>query len=63
VNGKPLHADWDHYIQFMKTQLTELLTQYGPIGVYGLTENGKDLTPTGIWTRFMRLFIVCNLKL
>lgn len=32
VNGKPVDADWDHYIRFMKQQLTELLTQYGPIG-------------------------------
>lgn len=32
VNGKPVDADWDHYIAFMKQQLTELLTQYGPIG-------------------------------
>ncbi len=28
VNGKPEHADWDSYINFMKTQLTELITQY-----------------------------------
>lgn len=34
VNGKPQGegADWDHYINFMKQQLTELLTNYGPIG-------------------------------
>lgn len=32
VNGKPLGSDWDHYIAFMKQQLTELLTNYGPIG-------------------------------
>lgn len=32
VNGRPEKADWDHYIAFMKQQLTELLTQYGPIG-------------------------------
>jgi alpha-L-fucosidase len=31
VNGKPADADWDHYIGFMKQQLTELLTNYGPI--------------------------------
>lgn len=31
VNGKPEDADWDHYIAFMKQQLTELLTNYGPI--------------------------------
>ncbi len=32
VDGKPVDADWDHYIAFMKQQLTELLTHYGPIG-------------------------------
>lgn len=28
VNGKPENTDWDSYINFMKIQLTELLTQY-----------------------------------
>jgi alpha-L-fucosidase len=28
ANGKPEKADWDSYIRFMKTQLTELLTNY-----------------------------------
>ena len=32
VNGKPQGADWNHYIAFMKQQLTELLTNYGPVG-------------------------------
>ncbi|HLR36708.1 MAG TPA: alpha-L-fucosidase, partial [Chitinophagaceae bacterium] len=32
VDGKPINADWEHYISFMKKQLTELLTNYGPIG-------------------------------
>ncbi len=32
VAGKPVDADWAHYIDFMKKQLTELLTNYGPIG-------------------------------
>lgn len=31
VDGKPQGGDWDHYIAFMKQQLTELLTNYGPI--------------------------------
>ncbi|MEO8765305.1 MAG: alpha-L-fucosidase [Ginsengibacter sp.] len=30
-NGKPADTDWDHYIRFMKDQLTELLTNYGEI--------------------------------
>jgi len=28
VNGKPEKGDWDSYINFMKTQLTELITNY-----------------------------------
>jgi alpha-L-fucosidase len=31
VNGKPENSDWDSYINFMKTQLTELLTNYGDV--------------------------------
>lgn len=30
--GRPDEGDWDNYIEFMKTQLTELLTNYGEIG-------------------------------
>lgn len=32
VDGAPVDTDWDSYIQFMKDQLTELLTNYGEIG-------------------------------
>lgn len=31
-SGRTEESDWDSYIDFMKAQLTELLTQYGPIG-------------------------------
>lgn len=31
VNGQPEDTDWDSYINFMKTQLTELLTNYGDV--------------------------------
>jgi alpha-L-fucosidase len=31
INGKPEDTDWDSYIRFMKTQLTELLTNYGDV--------------------------------
>lgn len=31
-SGRTVHGDWNHYIQFMKNQLTELLTKYGEIG-------------------------------
>jgi len=30
--GRTVHGRWEDYIQFMKNQLTELLTNYGPIG-------------------------------
>ncbi len=29
--GRTVKSDWPHYIAFMKAQLTELLTQYGPV--------------------------------
>ncbi|MBB6499433.1 alpha-L-fucosidase [Pedobacter cryoconitis] len=29
--GRKIHGNWDDYIQFMKNQLTELLTNYGKI--------------------------------
>jgi alpha-L-fucosidase len=31
INGKPEKGDWDSYINFMKTQLTELITNYPSI--------------------------------
>jgi alpha-L-fucosidase len=30
--GRTVHGNWEDYIQFMKNQLTELLTNYGEIG-------------------------------
>lgn len=32
VDGLPVDTDWDSYIEFMKQQLTELLTNYGNVG-------------------------------
>ncbi|QQL49766.1 alpha-L-fucosidase [Mucilaginibacter ginkgonis] len=32
ASGRTVHGDWNHYIAFMKNQLTELLTKYGEIG-------------------------------
>ncbi|MGO1595015.1 MAG: alpha-L-fucosidase [Sphingobacterium sp.] len=31
-NGRVMKEDWDSYYQFMRNQVTELLTNYGPIG-------------------------------
>src|ERR1700761_439522 len=39
VNGKPINGDWDSYIKFMKTQLTELITNYP--GVKGIWFDGQ----------------------
>jgi alpha-L-fucosidase len=55
--GRTAKSDWNHYIAFMKAQLTELLTQYGPVaGVWFdgywdqlKTENGKDNVSNVDW--------------
>jgi len=38
VDGKPANGDWDSYINFMKAQLTELITKYP--GVKGIWFDG-----------------------
>jgi len=38
VDGKPMNGDWDSYINFMKAQLTELITKYP--GVKGIWFDG-----------------------
>lgn len=38
VDGKPINGDWDSYINFMKAQLTELITKYP--GVKGIWFDG-----------------------
>ena len=46
--GRTARSDWNHYIAFMKAQLTELLTQYGPIagvwfdGYWDQLKNDQD---------------------
>ncbi len=46
--GRTQKSDWNHYIAFMKAQLTELLTNYGPVGgiwfdgYWDQLENDKD---------------------
>src|SRR6202790_2487678 len=46
--GRTAKSDWNHYIAFMKAQLTELLTQYGPIagvwfdGYWDQLQNDRD---------------------
>lgn len=44
----PKKADWKHYYKFMNDQLTELLTQYGPIGAIwfdGWWDHDSDAKP------------------
>jgi alpha-L-fucosidase len=48
--GRTAKSDWNHYIAFMKAQLTELLTLYGPIagvwfdGYWDQLPNDQDKT-------------------
>lgn len=48
TNRDMTHQDYPHYLKFMKNQLTELLTQYGPIGAIwfdGFWDHDEDATP------------------
>lgn len=45
--GRPESGDWNRYIGFMNAQLTELLTNYGPIG--GIWFDGMWDKPDADW--------------
>ncbi len=47
VDGKPQQGDWDHYIAFMKAQLTELLTDYPDVA--GIWFDGEWERPDVNW--------------
>jgi alpha-L-fucosidase len=47
ASGRPESGDWNRYIAFMNTQLTELLTNYGPIG--GIWFDGMWDKPDADW--------------
>jgi alpha-L-fucosidase len=47
ATGRPDSGDWNHYIDFMNAQLTELLTNYGPIG--GIWFDGMWDKPDADW--------------
>jgi alpha-L-fucosidase len=47
ASGRPDSGDWNHYIGFMKQQLTELLTNYGTIG--GIWFDGMWDKPDADW--------------
>ncbi len=45
--GRADRGDWNRYLDFMDAQLTELLTQYGPVG--GIWFDGMWDKPTADW--------------
>jgi alpha-L-fucosidase len=45
--GRPERGDWSRYVDFMERQLTELLTNYGPIG--GIWFDGMWDKPDADW--------------
>lgn len=45
--GRPDHGDWPRYLDYMDAQLTELLTNYGPIG--GIWFDGMWDKPDAPW--------------
>ncbi|NJO25090.1 MAG: alpha-L-fucosidase [Bacteroidia bacterium] len=48
IDGKPEETDWDSYIRFMKTQLTELLSNYGDV-ISGIWFDGDWERKTADW--------------
>jgi alpha-L-fucosidase len=47
ATGRPESGDWNRYLDFMDAQLTELLTNYGPIG--GIWFDGMWDKPDAEW--------------
>ncbi|HEU4785825.1 MAG TPA: alpha-L-fucosidase [Gemmatimonadaceae bacterium] len=47
ATGRPESGDWNRYLDFMDSQLTELLTNYGPIG--GIWFDGMWDKPDADW--------------
>lgn len=45
--GRPDHGDWNAYLEFLDAQLTELLTNYGPVG--GIWFDGMWDKPDADW--------------
>ena len=60
-------GDWAHYQDFMKTQLTELLTQYGPVGaiwfdgVWDMDGQPREAQP-GIWGLYDQYALIHRLQ-
>ena len=47
ATGRPESGDWNRYLDFMDAQLTELLTNYGPVG--GIWFDGMWDKPNAEW--------------
>jgi alpha-L-fucosidase len=47
ASGRPESGDWNRYLDFMDAQLTELLTNYGPVG--GIWFDGMWDKPDAEW--------------
>jgi alpha-L-fucosidase len=47
ATGRPEHGDWNRYLDFLDTQLEELLTRYGPLG--GIWFDGMWDKPDADW--------------
>ncbi len=53
--GRTVHGKWEDYIQFMKNQLTELLTNYGEIGGIWFDGYWDQTAPEGAADRTPRI--------
>ena len=53
--GRSLHGDWNSYIEFMKNQLTELLTNYGEIAGIWFDGHWDQTEPEGAADRSSRI--------
>ncbi len=53
--GRTVHGKWEDYVQFMKNQLTELLTNYGEIGGIWFDGYWDQTAPEGAADRSPRL--------
>ena len=53
--GRTVHGKWEDYIQFMKNQLTELLTHYGEIGGIWFDGYWDQTAPEGAADRTPRI--------
>jgi len=54
-SGRTEHGDYAHYLQFMKNQLTELLTNYGPVAGVWFDGHWDQTKPEGDSDRTSRI--------